>query len=229
MGFDLFKYLGDRGAEVTGALQENFPGALRMAGSGLGLVKDQVMDLAGQAVDYVQDIPAKGAIPIPLTNVIPEARTGAAFVKSTLGTAGQPFRIMENPASNEFYQRTIEEAKFDPERNALIFNEDIDNQQAYDDLGKYFSNKDFGRYFAKVTDDGRVIVDDEFGTNRIPAWHRKRAVTGRDKEGRELGPLARAISAGSAVHRKLEDAGLTNPYPFGAPGSVQIGTYRPRQ
>ena len=226
MGFDLFGYIRDRATEAGDTIQQNLPGALRMAGDGLGLVKDQVVNLAGQAVDYVQDMPDKGAIPIPLTNVIPEARTGAAFVKSTLGTAGQPFRILENPASNEFYQRTIEEAKFDPERNALIFNEDIDNPQAYDELGRDFSNKDFGRYYADVEDDGSVIVDDEFGTNRIPAWHRKRAVTGRDDQGRELGPVARAISAGSAVHRKLEDAGLTNPYPFGAPGSVRIGTYQ---
>ena len=222
MGFDILGYLRDRATEAGGTIQDNLGGALRMAGEGLGLARDQV-------VDYVQDIPAKGAIPIPLTNVIPQARTGAAFVKSTLGPVGMPFRIMENPASSEFYQRTIDEAKLDPDRNVLVFNENIDNQQAYDELGRDLSNKDFGRYFANVTDDGRVIVDDEFGTNRIPAWHRKRAVTGRDAQGRELGPLARAISAGSAVHRKLEDAGLTNPYPFGAPGSVQIGTYRPRQ
>jgi len=226
MGFDILGYLRDRATEVGGTIQENLPGALRMAGDGLGLVKDQVVDLAGQAVDYVQDIPDKGAIPIPLTNVIPEARTGAAFVKSTLGPAGMPFRIQENPASNEFYQRTINEATFDPDRNALVFNENIDNPQAYDELGRDFSNKDFGRYYADVMDDGSVIVDDEFGTNRIPAWHRKRAVTGRDAQGRELGPVARAISAGSAVHRKLEDAGLTNPHPFGAPGSVRIGTYQ---
>tara|TARA_B100001121_G_scaffold186980_1_gene163323 strand:+ start:418 stop:1086 length:669 start_codon:yes stop_codon:yes gene_type:complete len=222
MGFDILGYLRDRATEAGGTIQENLGGALRMAGEGLGLARDQV-------VDYVQDIPAKGAIPIPLTNVIPEARTGAAFVKSALGPVGQPLRILDNPASNEFYQQTIDAADYDPERDVVIFNQDIADQQAYDELGRDFSNKDFGQYVAKVEDDGSVIVDDEFGTNRIPAWHRKRAVTGRDKEGRELGPLARAISAGSAVHRKLEDAGLTNPYPFGAPGSVQIGTYRPRQ
>ena len=225
MGFDILGYIRDRATDVGGAIQENLPGALRMAGDGLGLVKDQVVNLAGQAVDYVQDIPDKGAIPIPLTNVIPEARTGAAFVKSTLGTAGQPFRILENPASSEFYQQTIEKAKLDPDRNVLVFNENIDNQQAYDDLGNNFSNKDFGRYVANIEPDGSVIVDDEFGTNRIPAWHRRRAVTGRDTQGRELGPVARTISAGSALHRKLEDAGLTNPHPFGAPGSVRIGTF----
>jgi len=222
MGFDLFGYIKDRAAEASGTFQENLDGALRMAGEGLGLAKEQV-------IDYVQDMPTKGAIPIPLTNISPQARTGAAFVKSTLGAAGQPFRIMENPASSEFYQQTINEAKLDPDRNVLVFNEDIDNQQAYDDLGNNFSNKDFGRYVANIEPDGSVIVDDEFGTNRNAAWHRKRAVTGRDKEGRELGLLSRAISAGSAVHRKLEDVGITNPHPFGAPGSVQIGTYQPRR
>ncbi len=222
MDFDLLGYIRDRATEAGNTVQENIAGSLRMAGEGLGVNREQIMD-------YLQDVQNKGAIPIPFTDTIPEARTGAAFVKSTLGTVGQPFRIMENPASNEFYQRTIDEATFDPDRNALIFNEDIDNQNAYDALGKDFSNKDFGRYYANVTEDGRVIVDDEFGTNHIPAWHRLRAVTGRDKGGGELDLLSRAISAASAVHRKLEDGGMTNPYPFGAPGSVQIGTYQPRQ
>ncbi len=200
MGFDLFGYIRDRAAEAGSSIDQNVEGALRMAGEGLGLAKEQVMD-------YVQDIPTKGAIPIPLTNISPKARTGAAFVKSTLGTAGQPFRILENPASSEFYQRTIDEAKLDPDRNVLVFNENIDNPHAYDELGRDLSNKDFGRYVANVEPDGSVTVNDEFGTNRTPAWHRQRAVTGRDKEGRELGLLSRAISAGSAVHRKLEDAG----------------------
>lgn len=222
MGFDLFGYIRDRAAEAGSSIDQNVEGALRMAGEGLGLAKEQVMD-------YVQDIPTKGAIPIPLTNISPKARTGAAFVKSTLGTAGQPFRIMENPASSEFYQQTIDAADYDPERNVVVFNEDIKDQQAYDELGRDFSNKDFGQFVGQVGPEGSVIVNDEFGTNRIPAWHRKRAVTGRDKEGRELGLLSRAISAGSAVHRKLEDAGITNPHPFGAPGSVQIGTYQPRR
>ena len=222
MGFDLFGYIRDRAAEAGSSIDQNVEGALRIAGEGLGLAKEQVMD-------YVQDIPTKGAIPIPLTNISPKARTGAAFVKSTLGTAGQPFRIMENPASSEFYQQTIDAADYDPERNVVVFNEDIKDQQAYDELGRDFSNKDFGQFVGQVGPGGSVIVNDEFGTNRIPAWHRKRAVTGRDKEGRELGLLSRAISAGSAVHRKLEDAGITNPHPFGAPGSVQIGTYQPRR
>lgn len=222
MGFDLFGYIKDRAAEAGDTFEENLGGALRMAGEGLGLVKEQVMD-------YAQDIPTKGAIPIPLTNVRPEVRTGAAFVKSTLSTAGQPFRILENPASSEFYQKQINAADYDPVRNVVIFNKDIEDQQAYDELGRDFSNKDFGQFVGQVGPDGEVIVDDDFGTNRIPAWHRKRAVTGRDKEGRELGLLSRAISAGSAVHRKLEDAGMTNPHPFGAPGSVQIGTYQPRR
>ena len=227
MGFDLFKYLGDRGAEVTGALRENIPGALRMAGD---VFKGPIMDLAeqaaGQAVDYVQDIPDKGAIPIPLTNVIPEARTGAAFVKSTLGPAGQPFRIMENPASSEFYQRTIDEAKLDPDRNELVFNEDIENQRAYDELGRDLSNKDFGRYRAKVNEDGDVIVSDEYNTNRSALWHYNRLMSGKDAEGRALTPLDRAISGASGLHKKLDQAGWTNPHPFGAPGSVRIGTYQ---
>jgi len=223
MDFDLLGYIRDRANEAGDTVQENIAGSLRMAGEGLSISREQIMD-------YLQDIPTKGAIPIPFTDTSPEARTAAAFVKSTLGTAGQPFRIMENPASNEFYQQTIDAAEYYPERNVVVFNENIPNQEVYDELGRNFSNKDFGQYYGEVNPEtGGVTVNDEFGTNRIPAWHRKRAVTGRDKEGGELDLLSRAISAGSAVHRKLEDAGMTNPYPFGAPGSVQIGTYQPRQ
>ena len=226
MGFDILGYLRDRATEVGGTIQENLPGALRMAGDGLGLVKDQVMDLAGQAVDYVQDIPDKGAIPIPLTEAIPAARTGAAFVKSTLGPAGQPFRIMENPASSEFYQRTINAADVDRDRNVVIFNEDIENQQAYDELGRDLSNKDFGRYRADVNEAGDVIVSDEYNTNRSALWHYNRLMSGKDAEGRALTPLDRAISGASGLHKKLDQAGWTNPHPFGAPGSVRIGTYQ---
>jgi hypothetical protein len=234
MGFDLFKYLGDRGAEVAGALEENFPGALRMAGSGLGLVKDQVMDLAGQAVDYVQDIPDKGAIPIPLTEVSKDARTGAGYLKSLAGPVGMPFRILDNPGSSEFYQRTIDAAKYDPveaERLSgvpgqhLIFNENIDDLGVYDELGRDLSNKDFGRYTARVDGQGNVIVEDEYDTNRSALWHWNRLSTGKDKEGRDLDPLSRAISGASGLHKKLTDAGWTNPHPFGAPGSVRIGTF----
>jgi len=226
MGFDILGYLRDRGTEVGGAIQENLPGALRMAGDALGATKDQVMNLAGQGVDYVQDIPDKGLIPIPLTDVSKDVRTGSGYLKSLAGPVGKPFRIMDNPGSNEFYQRTIDEATFDPESNTLVFNEDIDNQQAYDDLGRDLSNKDFGRYRADVNEAGDVIVSDEYDTNRSARWHYNRLMSGKDAEGRALTPLSRAISGASGLHKKLDQAGWTNPHPFGAPGSVRIGTYQ---
>ena len=226
MGFDLFGYIRDRATEAGDTIQQNLPGALRMAGDALGATKDQVMNLAGQGVDYVQDIPDKGLIPIPLTAVSKDVRTGSGYLKSLAGPVGMPFRIMDNPGSSEFYQRTIDEATFDPESNTLVFNEDIDNQQAYDDLGRDLSNKDFGRYRADVNEAGDVIVSDEYDTNRSARWHYNRLMSGKDAEGRALTPLSRAISGASGLHKKLDQAGWTNPHPFGAPGSVRIGTYQ---
>ena len=226
MGFDLFGYIRDRATEAGDTIQQNLPGALRMAGDALGATKDQVINLAGQGVDYVQDIPDKGLIPIPLTDVSKDVRTGSGYLKSLAGPVGMPFRIMDNPGSNEFYQRTIDEATFDPESNTLVFNEDIDNQQAYDDLGRDLSNKDFGRYRADVNEAGDVIVSDEYDTNRSARWHYNRLMSGKDAEGRALTPLSRAISGASGLHKKLDQAGWTNPHPFGAPGSVRIGTYQ---
>ena len=226
MGFDLFGYIRDRATEAGDTIQQNLPGALRMAGDALGATKDQVINLAGQGVDYVQDIPDKGLIPIPLTDVSKDVRTGSGYLKSLAGPVGKPFRIMDNPGSNEFYQRTIDEATFDPESNTLVFNEDIDNQQAYDDLGRDLSNKDFGRYRADVNEAGDVIVSDEYDTNRSARWHYNRLMSGKDAEGRALTPLSRAISGASGLHKKLDQAGWTNPHPFGAPGSVRIGTYQ---
>jgi|TARA_R100000084_G_C4596714_1_gene121127 hypothetical protein len=226
MGFDLLGYLKDRATEVGGTIQENLPGALRMAGDGLGLVKDQVMGLTGQAVDYVQDIPAKGAIPIPLTDVSKDARTGAGYLKSLAGPVGMPFRVMDNPGSSAFYQQAINAADIDDERGVVIFNEDMQNQDEYRRLGRDLSNKDFGQFVGKVMPNGDVMVDDDYDTNRSARWHYNRLMTGKSKEGDALTPLDRAISGASGLHKKLDQAGWTNPHPFGAPGSVRIGTYQ---
>ena len=226
MGFDLLGYLKDRATEEGSTIQENLPGALRMAGDGLGLVKDQVMGLTGQAVDYVQDIPAKGAIPIPLTDVSKDARTGAGYLKSLAGPVGMPFRVMDNPGSSAFYQQAINAADIDDERGVVIFNEDMQNQDEYRRLGRDLSNKDFGQFVGKVMPNGDVMVDDDYDTNRSARWHYNRLMTGKSKEGDALTPLDRAISGASGLHKKLDQAGWTNPHPFGAPGSVRIGTYQ---
>ena len=232
MGFDILGYLRDRATEAGGTVQDNLGGALRMAGSGLGLVKDQVMDLAGAAVDmpeaalrYVQEIPAKGAYPIPLTELSKDARTGAGYLKSLAGPVGMPFRIMDNPGSSAFYQQAINAADLDDERGVVIFNEDMQNQDEYRRLGRDLSNKDFGQFLGKIMPNGDVMVDDDYDTNRSARWHYNRLMTGKSKEGDALTPLDRAISGASGLHKKLDQAGWTNPHPFGAPGSVRIGTF----
>jgi len=212
LGFDLWKHLQDRVGEVDGAVRQNIGGGLRMAGDALSGI--------------LTDVSKKGAIPIPLTNVIPEARTVAGYGKSLLGPAGMPLRVMDNPGSSQFYQQAINAADYDPERQVVIFNKDIENQAEYDRLGQNLSNKDFGQFVGQIQPDGSVIVDDDYDTNRSALWHWNRLTTGKDKEGRELHPLNRAISGASGLHKKLEQAGWTNPHPFGAPGSVEIGTYQ---
>ena len=208
MGFDLLKYLQDRAGEVGGTVQQNVEGGLRMAG------------------DYLMEIPQKGFIPILPTGVSKDARTGAGYLKSLMGPAGMPLRILDNPGSSEFYQQTIDAADYDPERQVVIFNKDVENQAEYDRLGGDLSNKDFGQYVGQVQPDGSVIVDDDYDTNRSARWHYNRLMSGKSKEGEPLDPLTRAISAASGLHKKLDDAGWTNPHPFGAPGSVRIGTYQ---
>lgn len=215
MGFDLGRLLRD----VAGTAQQNTEGGLRMAGEFL-------MDLPGAVGGYVQEIPQKGFMPILPTGFSKDARTGTAYLKSLLGPAGMPIRILDNPGSSEFYQQTIDAADYDPERQVVIFNQDMQNRPEYDRLGQDFSNKDFGQYVGKVQPDGSVIVDDDYDTNRSALWHWNRLSTGKDKEGRDLGPFSRAISGASGLHKKLEQAGWTNPHPFGAPGSVRIGTYQ---
>lgn len=224
MGFDLGRLLRD----VAGTSQQNTEGGLRMAGEFL-------MDLPGAVQGYVREIPQKGFMPIVPTAFSKDARTATGYLKSLMGPVGMPIRILDNPGSSEFYQRTIDKATYDPveaERLSgvpgqhLIFNENIADRSAYDDLGRDLSNKDFGRYTAQVDGQGNVIVEDEYDTNRSALWHWNRLSTGKDKEGRDLDPLSRAISGASGLHKKLTDVGWTNPHPFGAPGSVRIGTYR---
>ena len=196
-------------------IQENFEGGARMAGDALtGLVQ------------YAKEVPQKGFIPILPTAISGDARTGAAYVKSLMGPAGMPLRILDNPESSEFYQQTIDVARHDPERQVVVFNKDIADRAEYNRLGGSLRNKDFGQYVASIQPNGDVIVDDDYDTNRSALWHWNRLSSGQSKEGEPLDPVQRAISGASGLHKKLDQAGWTNPHPFGAPGSVKIGTYR---
>ncbi|MBW2472007.1 MAG: hypothetical protein JRE18_08015 [Deltaproteobacteria bacterium] len=214
--FDTLNQLYNRADQAVGG---NLPGGVRPTSSPPPPSK-------GFLRQYIEEIPEKGAIPIPLTNVSKDARTVSAYGKSMLGPVGKPFRIMDNPSSSRFYQQAINAADYDPERQAVIFNENIQNQAEYDRLGRDLSNKDFGRFVGQVQPDSSVIVDDDYDTNRSALWHYNRLMSGKDKEGKELNLFDRAISGASGLHKKLNQAGWTNPHPFGAPGSVKIGTYQ---
>ena len=222
MGFDLGQLFRD----VAETAQQNASGGLRMAGDFLMGLPGQAVQAVQEVPQYLKEIPQKGFIPILPTAVSKDARTGAGYLKSMMGPAGMPLRILDNPGSSDFYQRTINAAKYDPASQTVTFNENIDDLGVYDELGRDLSNKDCGRYVGDVMPDGSVIVDDDYDTNRSALWHYRRLKSGKDDQGNPLTPLERAISGASGMHKKLEQAGWTNPHPFGAPGSVKLGTYQ---
>ncbi len=62
---------------------------------------------AGKAVvDYIQDIPNRGAIPVPTFNKdVHGVLTG---VKGITGAAGMPFRLTDNPDTSRYYQEQVD-------------------------------------------------------------------------------------------------------------------------
>ena len=78
-------------------------------------------------------------------------------------------------------------------------------------------NKDIGRYVGTINNEGNVIVEDDYDTNRGIDWHLRRVITGENAKGdsRPINLSDRAISAASALHKFREKMGKTNPRPFG--------------
>lgn len=194
------------------------------AGQSLGnkdKLKRGIRKAGEQIVDYFEEVPNKGLIPIPAPT--PEIRTGLGYLKSLAGERGRVFRIGDNQESSKFYQDTVNAAtKTDDGR--VIFNADIADKEEYDRLGKSISNKDIGRYSGIINDQGEVIVEDDYDTNRPASWHLRRVLTGENAEGdpRPVDTSGRLISAASALHKLRQDAGKTNPRPFGH--TVKMGT-----
>ena len=164
--------------------------------------------------EFIKTTVNEGLIPIPAPTR--EIRTGLGYLKSTAGIAGMPFRIGNNDQSKEFYQKTVDAATKTPD-GKVIFNQDIQDKDAYNALGKNISNKDVGRYMGTVDDQGNVIVEDDYDTNQPVGWHMRRVFTGENAEGdpRPIGLTDRAISLASAFHKNRQNKGLTNPRPFG--------------
>lgn len=164
--------------------------------------------------DFIKTTINEGLIPIPAPT--PEIRTGLGYIKSLAGIKGMPFRIGNNDQSKSFYQDTINVATKTPD-GKVIFNENIADKEAYDKLGRNISNKDVGRYLGTIDNEGNVIVEDDYDTNRDVGWHLRRVVTGENAE-RDPRPISmsdRVISAASALHKYRENLGQTNPRPFG--------------
>jgi len=163
---------------------------------------------------FIKTTVNEGLIPVPAPT--PEIRTGLGYLKSTAGVFGMPFRIGTNDQSQAFYQNTVDAATKTPD-GKVIFNQNIEDKDAYNTLGKSISNKDVGRYVGTVDDAGNVIVEDDYDTNQPVKWHLRRVVTGENAEGdpRPISPSDRLISLASAFHKNRQNKGLTNPRPFG--------------
>lgn len=200
---------------------------LRKAGQKISPIP-AVVETIPTVKQYVKEIPDKGIIPVLPTAISPEARTATGYIKSMMGEVGRPIRILDNPQSSAFYQQTIDEASYNPSNRTLTFNENIEDQDAYEELGTSYSNKDFGRYNAKVDKDGNVILspNESYGTNDPADLHGYRVFEGKNNpdDQEPIGPTQRAISGLAGAHRILEDAGWTNPRPFGT--NLKIGEYK---
>tara|TARA_A100000171_G_C2089150_1_gene123621 strand:- start:216 stop:875 length:660 start_codon:yes stop_codon:yes gene_type:complete len=164
--------------------------------------------------DFIKTTINEGLIPIPAPT--PKVRTGLGYIKSVVGVPGMPFRIGNNDKSRKFYQDTVDVATKTPD-GKVIFNENIKDKEAYNQLGKNISNKDIGRYVGTIDNEGNVIVEDDYDTNRGIDWHLRRVITGENAKGdsRPINLSDRAISAASALHKFREKMGKTNPRPFG--------------
>ena len=182
-----------------------------------GIIEKEPSRMAGdKIVEYVSEVPDEGLIPVP--TIHPNIKTGLGFVKSLAGNAGKPFRLLSNPGSDQFYQKTIDSADYDPSTGTIIFNEKIENKKAYDELGKNLSNKDYGRYKGTVDPNtGEVRVEDDYDTNRGVGWHLHRTFTGKNSrdDARPIDVTDRLISAASALHKAADNMGIVNKRPFG--------------
>jgi len=169
------------------------------------------------AKEKIREVGNQGAIPIPSGNNTGYAALG--YVKSLAGVSGMPFAIQSNSETDKFLQQTVDAST--KTKDTVTFNQDISDKDEYDRLGKDLGNKAFGRYQGSVQDNGDVMVQDDYDTNRNRKWHTERMLSGKDAEGNELGLRSRAISGVSAVHKTFENAGLTNARPYGT--EVKVG------
>jgi len=174
-------------------------------------------DIFGAVQQRMQDIGNEGLIPVPTFNNT--GYSAAGYLKSLAGALGKPFAIQSNPETDRFLKQTIDVAS--KNGNTITFNQNIADKQAYDRLGTDIGNKAFGRYTGTVDDQGNVIVQDDYDTNRGVRWHLGRAYSGKDAEGNDLGIGDRLIGGISAIHKTAEKLGLTNARPYGT--EVVIG------
>lgn len=151
----------------------------------------------------------QGMIPIPTFGTGGYAAAG--YLKSLAGPLGRPFKILKNDDQVAFEDRTKEVGRQDD--GTVVFNRNTAQaagmEDEYDALGTDMGNKVLGRYTTKTGVDGSDIATDEYDTNRSVGYHFGK-IFGGDSSASE-----RISSAIALPHRALDNAGWTNPSPYG--------------
>ena len=161
----------------------------------------------------------QGMIPIPLPNST-DAYAYAGYAKSLLGELGRPFKITKPQAQIDFEEQT-KSVPGKASDGTITFNRNTaqaaGNEKLYDKLGNDLGNKVLGRYKSYESNDGTDVAFDEYDTNRDVGYHLHgvlHGLTPKNEMG-EQDPVSRLTSAAALLHRFRDDAGLTNPFPYG--------------
>jgi hypothetical protein len=167
-------------------------------------------------VDYLQEVPDKGLIPVPTFNPTNEALVTAG--KYALGPFGRAYRPLRSGESKERLQEQVDAASV---RNGqLIYGL---GEPGYEGT-RFPSNTEgagiVGQFIGTPNENNQVIVSEPYDTKPI-GWHankfKERFVKG------EFGPAAE--SAGNMLFRGLSDIGWANQYPRGT--TQVIGELKP--
>jgi len=167
-------------------------------------------------VDYVQEVPDKGLIPIPTFNPTNEAIVTAG--KYALGPFARAYRPLRSEESRERLQEQVDAASV---RNGqLIYGLGEPGYEAT----RFPSNAEgagiVGQFIGTPNANNQVIVSEPYDTKPID-WHGDKF---KERFGKgEYGPAAE--SAGNMVFRGLSDIGWANQYPRGT--TQVIGELKP--
>ena len=172
--------------------------------------KRQLQEAYKSSIDYIKEIPDKGAVPVyPLT---PEVEVGMTYAKAMAGPLwyAKPIRILRHPLTNDYHQQTVDAATRRGDDELVYGNKE--NSELKDDV----RNMIFGRYEGKIDPEtGDVYTSDKFNTNNPLEWYANKVKRGEE-------PLAYSLAAAAKV---AEETGWLNQSPRGK--NVKLGTVKP--